>query len=310
MRFSKAISSAALVLATLITISPIVQATPVSTPSSLTPSQAEAAANFVELVKRGGTSGFNDWSCRPSIDHPNPLILVHQTMQVPLTNWFYMAPRFVAKGYCVFALTYGQNPKFPLLYGVNRMESSAQELAVFVDKVLNATGAEKVDMLGHSQGTVMPRYWIKYLGGATKIRKFAGIGSVQYGSTLAGIVPLAKAIGLFDPIKKIIDPLCEACYQFALNSTFLNDLNAGGDTFPGIEYLLVASKTDEMVTPYTNGFLRDNNPLVHNQVVQDWCILSNPGHIIVAVDPVVWNGLHAFFTPSADQNINCLDALH
>ncbi|KAF9128166.1 hypothetical protein BGW39_005298 [Mortierella sp. 14UC] len=240
---------------------PIIQATPIPIPSDLTPSQAEAASNFVNLVKRG-TLGFNDWSCRPSDRHPNPLILVHQTMQVLLTNWFYMGPCFVAEGYCVFALTYGQNPKIPLLYGVNRMETSAQELAVFVDMVLNATGASKMDMLGHSQGSVMPRYWIKHLGGATKISKFAGIGSVQYGSTLAGIVPFAKAIGLFDPIKKIIDPLCEACYQFALNSTFLNDLNAGGDTFPGIEYLLVASKTDEMVTPYTNGFLRDNNPLV------------------------------------------------
>lgn len=127
-------------------------------------------AEFVALVKRG-TAGFNDWSCRPSAEHPNPLVLVHATMEVPLTNWIYMGPRFVAKGYCAFALTYGQNPKIPLLYGVTRMEKSAQELAGFVDKVLNATGADKVDMLGHSQGSVMPRYWMKYLGGATKIRK-------------------------------------------------------------------------------------------------------------------------------------------
>jgi hypothetical protein len=35
------------------------------------------------------------------------------------------------------------------------------------------------------------------------VGKFAGIGSVQYGSTLAGIVPLAKALGLFDPIKMV-----------------------------------------------------------------------------------------------------------
>lgn len=35
------------------------------------------------------------------------------------------------------------------------------------------------------------------------VGKFAGIGSVQYGSTLDGIVPLAKALGLFDPIKKV-----------------------------------------------------------------------------------------------------------
>lgn len=168
MRFSSVVASAALILAALI-LSPTIQATPIPFSQDHIPN-AKAAAGFVELVKRG-TAGFNDWSCRPSVEHPNPLVLVHATMEIPLTNWIYMGPRFVAKGYCVFALTYGQNPKFPLLYGVNRMEESAQELAVFVNKVLNATGADKVDMLGHSQGSVMPRYWMKYLGGATKIRK-------------------------------------------------------------------------------------------------------------------------------------------
>ena len=168
MRFS---SVAALVVLTLpaLILSPTIQATPIPILLNHAP-DAKAAAEFVALVKRG-TAGFNDWSCHPSAEHPNPLVLVHATMEVPLTNWIYMGPRFVAKGYCVFAMTYGQNPKIPLLYGVNRMENSAQELAVFVDKVLNATGADKVDMLGHSQGSVMPRYWMKYLDGATKIRK-------------------------------------------------------------------------------------------------------------------------------------------
>ncbi|KAF9931159.1 hypothetical protein FBU30_010695 [Linnemannia zychae] len=302
MNFARFLVAAAAVFTLLSTV---IYATPVPSFQD----HAKAAANFMDLAKRG-TSGFNDWNCRPSTEHPNPLVLVHATMEVPLTNWIYFGPRFVAEGYCVFALTYGQNPKLPLLYGVTKMESSAQELAVFADKVLNATGADKVDMLGHSQGSLMPRYWIKYLGGATKLRKFAGIASVQYGSTLNGIVPLAKALGLFDPIKNVIDPICEACYQFAINSTFINDLNQGGDTFPGIDYLLIATKMDEMVTPYTLGFLRDNNPRVHNQVLQDWCPFSNPEHVTIAYDPVVWNGLHAFFTPSADQTINCLDALN
>jgi triacylglycerol esterase/lipase EstA (alpha/beta hydrolase family) len=168
MRYSNVVAYSAFILAAFI-LSPTIQATPIPTSQDHTPN-AKSAADFVELVKRG-TTGFNDWSCRPSAEHPNPLVLVHATMEVPLTNWIYMGPRFVAKGYCVFALTYGQNPKIPLLYGVNRMEKSAQELAVFVDKVLNATGADKVDMLGHSQGSVMPRYWMKYLGGAAKTRK-------------------------------------------------------------------------------------------------------------------------------------------
>ncbi|KAF9909042.1 hypothetical protein EC991_009103 [Linnemannia zychae] len=281
MRFPKAIEPIAFAVAALI-VSLVVQATPVPV-SPDQASHAEAAARFEELVKRG-TAGFNDWNCRPTKSHPNPLVLVHGTTANALTNWFYMAPRFVAEGYCVYALTYGRHPTIPLIYGLTTMEKSANELAVFVDRVLNATGAGKVDMLGHSQGTLMPRYWMKNFGGASMIRKFAGIGSIQYGTDLLGLIPLLEPLGLYDPVKKIIDPICEACFQFFINSTFINDLNRGGDTLPGIDYLMVASKYEEVVTPYTNGWLRDNNPRVKNQLLQEWCVWDRSEHLLQAVD--------------------------
>ncbi|KAF9136815.1 hypothetical protein BG015_002987 [Linnemannia schmuckeri] len=234
-----AIASMAITLAALV-ISPTIQATPVPTSPDPT-SHAQAAAHFEELIRRG-TAGFNDWDCRPTKFHPNPLVLVHGTLVNALTNWFYMAPRFVAEGYCVFALTYGQHPAIPIVYGLTAMEKSAQQLSEFVDKVLNATGADKVDMVGHSQGSLMPRYWMKNLGGASKIRKFAGIGSIQYGTNLLGLIPFLESLGLYDPIKKLVDPICESCFQFFTNSTFINDLNRDGDTLPGIDYLMIASK--------------------------------------------------------------------
>ncbi|KAG0381169.1 hypothetical protein BGX24_008073 [Mortierella sp. AD032] len=175
MRFSKAIASMAFTVAALIASS-MIQATPVLTSPDQV-SHAEAAARFAELVKRG-TAGFYDWNCRPKKYHPNPLVLVHGTFANALDNWFYMAPRFVAEGYSVYALTYGQHPAIPPIYGLTTMEKSTQQLSEFVDRGLNATGASKVDMVGHSQGSLMPRYWMKYLGGDSKIRKFAGIGSI------------------------------------------------------------------------------------------------------------------------------------
>lgn len=60
----------------------------------------------------------------------------------------------------MYALTYGQRPVIPFVYGLTTMEKSAQQLSNFVDRVLNATGADKVDMVGHSQGSLMTRYWI------------------------------------------------------------------------------------------------------------------------------------------------------
>jgi len=41
--------------------------------------------------------------------------------------------------------------------GLTDIRDSAKELDTFVDKVLEATGATQVDLIGHSEGTVVPR---------------------------------------------------------------------------------------------------------------------------------------------------------
>lgn len=41
---------------------------------------------------------------------------------------------WLCRGYCVFSLTYGQVSGLPLVAGLDKLENSAQELSVFVDK--------------------------------------------------------------------------------------------------------------------------------------------------------------------------------
>jgi triacylglycerol lipase len=57
--------------------------------------------------------GSNDWSCRPSAAHPEPVILVHGLAANMTDNWQTISPLLANNGYCVFALTYGTNPDFP-----------------------------------------------------------------------------------------------------------------------------------------------------------------------------------------------------
>jgi len=83
-----------------------------------------------------------------------------------------MGPRFALKGYCTFTITYGQYKNIPLLAGLDKMENSAVELATFVNQVLASTNATKVNLVGHSEGSMMPRYWLKFLGGASKVGKY------------------------------------------------------------------------------------------------------------------------------------------
>ncbi|KAI8602664.1 secreted lipase [Dissophora ornata] len=285
----------------------------------------EAVSNYVPLNKRTYTAeeigqhekilkrssfGFNDWSCKPSAAHPRPVVLVHGLIGNGWDNWLYMGPRFAVRGYCVFSLTYGTLPGIPLFAGLDKMENSALQLSTFIDKVLAATNTTKVNLVGHSQGSLMPRYYLKYLGGAPKIDKYAAFGPIAYGTTLDGLIPFITALGLYDSVKSVIEPYCYSCFEFLVGSDFLTNLNADGDTVPGVQYRFIASKTDEVVTPYTNGFLRDKNPLVQDVVLQNLCAVDLSEHVAVMADPIVFHEVDAFFDPTAPQTVNCLSALY
>ena len=104
--------------------------------------------------------GANDWTCRPTADKPRPVVLVHGTLGSGTSNWATYGPLLHNEGYCVYTLTYGATPgaQWPLseLGGVSDIRAvSLPQVAQFVDRVLEATGAEQVDMVGHSQGTLI-----------------------------------------------------------------------------------------------------------------------------------------------------------
>lgn len=93
-------------------------------------------------------------------------------------------------GYCVFALTYGARPGLPWPFtaigGMTDMNISAQQLGAFIDKVLAATGARQVDIVGHSQGAMIPTLYAKYLGGAKKIDHYVSLAPNWHGTSALG----------------------------------------------------------------------------------------------------------------------------
>ncbi|KAF9097574.1 hypothetical protein BGX29_008488 [Mortierella sp. GBA35] len=163
---------------------------------------AEQLAEHEVWLQKRSSAGYNDWSCIPTAAHPRPIVLVHGLIANKDDNWFYMAPRLKSVGYCVYSFTYGSLPGIPLIAGLDKMETSAAQLSAFVDKVLDSTKVAKVDLVGHSQGSLMPRYYLKFLGGAAKVSKFAGFGTIAHGTTLNGIYPFLASLGLYDPIKR------------------------------------------------------------------------------------------------------------
>src|SRR4051812_33395199 len=91
-------------------------------------------------------------SCTPTPAHPEPVVLVHGTFG-DSSNWALDRAQLTAAGYCTFAIDYGNR-------ATGEIAAGAKQLATFVDGVLAKTGAAKVDIIGHSQGGMMPRYYV------------------------------------------------------------------------------------------------------------------------------------------------------
>ncbi|MFJ8045604.1 lipase family alpha/beta hydrolase [Kitasatospora sp. NPDC096147] len=247
--------------------------------------------------------GANDLACRPSAAHPAPVVLVHGTFENQNDNWGGAAPLLANEGYCVFSFNYGAAEGNPI-QGTGPVARSAGQLAAFVDRVLAATGAAEVDLVGHSQGGMMPRHYLKYLGGAAKVGALVGIAPSNHGTTLDGIGTLASALGLLEPANAfLLGPACPACVDQEAGSPFLTELNAGGDTVPGVRYTVVASRFDQVVTPYASAFL--DGPGVTNVTLQDACPLDAADHTEIAYDPVALTYVLNALDPAHPRPVPC-----
>ncbi|MDH6216775.1 esterase/lipase family protein [Streptomyces pseudovenezuelae] len=223
-------------------------------------------------------SGWNDYSCKPSTTHPHPVVLVHGTFANSVDNWLALAPYLENRGYCVFSFDYGQLPGIPLVYGLGPIDRSAEQLSAFVDEVLAATGTPKADLVGHSQGGMMPRYYLKFLGGAAKVNALVGIAPDNHGTDLDGLTNL---LPYFPGAEDLISTSAPALADQIVGSAFLTKLNAGGDTVPGVHYTVIATKYDEVVTPYQSQFLSGSD--VRNVLIQNRCALDLSEHALLGL---------------------------
>jgi pimeloyl-ACP methyl ester carboxylesterase len=238
-----------------------------------------------EVVAPGSIPpGADIWSCKPTKAHPYPVVLVHGTFANMAFSWQALSPMLADAGYCVYALNYGIEPEsLGRFDGLAPIQDSAKQLAAFVNKVLAATGAKKVDIVGHSQGGMMPRYYIDDLGGASKVHMLVGLAPSNHGTTLDGLV---NALKVFQKLgfPKLGMLGCEACQQQEIGSSFLKALNKGGGTVASVQYVVIESKYDEVVTPYTSAFL--SGPNVWDITLQNYCSQDFTEHIGIIYDPV------------------------
>ncbi|MFL6053385.1 MAG: esterase/lipase family protein [Actinoallomurus sp.] len=264
------------------------------------PAYAAGAVDAAKDLAAPGLPGANDWSCRPTAAHPRPVVLVHGTFANGSVNWLTAAPALASRGYCVYALTYGQVPGVPVLRAVAPVADSAAQLSTFVTGVLAATNAGQVDIVGHSQGGMMPRYYLRFLGGATKVHTLVGLAPSNHGTTLNGLATLAVS---FPGALDLLNAGCPACADQVAGSDLLTRLNAGGDTVPGVSYTVIATRYDEVVTPYGTQFLSGSG--VRNVTLQNLCPADISEHAAMAFDPVVLHEIENALDPAHATTSTC-----
>ncbi|ROO88986.1 triacylglycerol lipase [Actinocorallia herbida] len=157
-----------------------------------------------------------------------PVVFVHGYTG-SASNWVTAMSVFRSGGYAsseLFAYEYNS-------YGNNI--TNAQGLATFVDKVRAQTGASQVDIVNHSMGGLVSLWYLKQLGGNTKVRHLASIAGANHGTTFASAC--------------LIYVTCQQMYP---GSSFINTLGSGDETPGSTKYGTWYSPCDGVILPYTS----------------------------------------------------------
>ncbi len=107
---------------------------------------------------------------------PRPVILLHG-YAMNRANFLPLAYRLArAELGPIFGFEY---------WTLGRVAAGARQLGWFVDQVREATGAAEVDLVGHSMGGVVARYYITLAGGDPYVRNLITIGSPHAGADVS-----------------------------------------------------------------------------------------------------------------------------
>ncbi|KAL4770565.1 lipase [Aspergillus nidulans var. acristatus] len=265
------------------------------------------ALALINLTTADATS-INDFSCRPENNSSNPIVFLHGLGATYYEDLNLLQAYLQNKGYCTYAQTYGAYDGFPFVGGLRPIADSASEIAAYIKEVHEQTGADKVDIVGHSEGAMQALYVPKFEDGVAGIvERIVAIAPPTRGTTFIGLYNLAYILG--DASRKVVSELlhllgCPACDDLGPDGAAVERLNDGTPIVQsGTRLTVIASKFDEMVTPTSTSFVHEEG--VQNVWVQDFCPNDPVGHIGEAYDLNVWNIVKNALEDQIDRRFPC-----
>ncbi len=160
----------------------------------------------------------------------------------------------------------------PPANGMTDIQDSG-ELVVRQLRRMHELSGRRVDVVGHSQGGMVGRWALRFWPDTREIvDDLVGIAPSNHGTDLA--VPLCALPGGCAP----------AIWQQRTGSDFLRALNSEVETFAGVDYTVIYTRTDQVVVPNRNAetgssSLRGGAGEVTNVALQDVCPFDLNEHL-------------------------------
>jgi hypothetical protein len=212
-------------------------------------------------------------SCTPNVDHAvrAPVLLVPGTTLTPDINFSWNYERaFTQSGIAWCAVTLPKNAMGDI--------QTAGEYLVSAIRTMHARAGRTIDIVGFSQGGMVPRWALRFWPDTrTMVNDFVALDPSNHGT--------------LDAYPACLLTCAPALWQQQTGSRFLDALNSGAETFAGISYTVVYSRTDEVVVPNfgprPSSSLRTGDGDIRNIAVQDICPLDLSEHLAMGTyDPV------------------------
>jgi triacylglycerol lipase len=108
--------------------------------------------------------------------HGRPVVLLHG-YAMNRTNWLWLGPKLAKMG---VGPLYGAG-----YWSLDPVAVSAQRLKNFVERLRARLGVSRVDVVAHSLGGLIARYYIEHLGGAQAVAKLVTIATPHRGTRMA-----------------------------------------------------------------------------------------------------------------------------
>lgn len=230
-------------------------------------------------------------ACTPAAGE-NPVVLIHGMNSNSYMAWAQLAPELQKMGKCVYAFNVGKlGPdvksvlgSIPIFRNMTPLDTALGELTEKIERLKAETGAQAVDIVGHSAGGTLATAYAKQQQGSG-IGTIVSLAGVLHGTTLLGVsYPLedlnARDLAGDKAASFVVSPVL---VDLLKHSQFFAHLEEGGVEVPGVNYVAISTQLDEAVTPMASS--QWNSPQAKNIVLQQGCSADLSGHIGLTYSP-------------------------